>query len=146
MDANGINQHHDAVTGTARQAVADDYAKRILDAVDESNTEYSHLVGKAAFELGVEASEWKICKATNTTYLDCPIKGTEDSFAITAHNPAAVAQKVVRVKLPPASAYNVQAFNQETWEDVNTSLLCFDYLENTPDRQVLPTCELFIDS
>jgi len=29
LDANGINQHHDAVTGTARQAVADDYARMI---------------------------------------------------------------------------------------------------------------------
>jgi hypothetical protein len=29
MDAMGVNQHHDAAPGTAKQYVADDYALRI---------------------------------------------------------------------------------------------------------------------
>lgn len=44
MDANGINQHHDAVTGTSRSHVAVDYAKRISKALSVSNEPYSTLV------------------------------------------------------------------------------------------------------
>jgi len=41
LDQMGINQHHDAVTGTARQAVADDYAKRLYDGMEQSNAYYA---------------------------------------------------------------------------------------------------------
>ena len=44
QDALGINQHHDAVTGTAKQAVADDYASRLFKGMERSNIEYSKLV------------------------------------------------------------------------------------------------------
>ena len=148
LDANGINQHHDAITGTARQAVADDYVKRISKAMSESNNEYSRLVSELAADLGVEAEEWKMCTATNTTYLDCPIQDNENSFVIAAHNPAAVAQKVTRAKLPPASSYKVQAYNAHAgvWDDAPTSLICMAYMENTIVPSNTSTCELYIDA
>jgi len=34
LDVLGINQHHDAVTGTGKQAVADDYAYRLYTGMD----------------------------------------------------------------------------------------------------------------
>jgi hypothetical protein len=33
LDAMGIYQHHDAVSGTAKQAVADDYSRRLHKAM-----------------------------------------------------------------------------------------------------------------
>jgi len=89
-----------------------------------------------------------MCTATNTTYVDCPIKTDDTSFVIAAHNPAAVEQKVVRAKLPPASAYKVQAYNEHagTWDKAATSLICMDYMENTVKPSTTPTCELFIDA
>jgi len=43
-DAMGVLQHHDAVTGTAKQAVADDYNRRLYEAMDFSNKQYNKLV------------------------------------------------------------------------------------------------------
>jgi len=44
FDALGINQHHDAVSGTARQYVADDYAKRLFDAMQVNSELYSESI------------------------------------------------------------------------------------------------------
>ena len=41
----GIYQHHDAVSGTAKQRVADDYAKRLDDAMKLGKDAYSKFVG-----------------------------------------------------------------------------------------------------
>ena len=37
-------QHHDAVTGTAKQAVANDYNLRLYYGMDQINTEYGKLI------------------------------------------------------------------------------------------------------
>jgi hypothetical protein len=41
MDQMGINQHHDAVTGTGKQAVADDYNLRLFNGMESNNNIYS---------------------------------------------------------------------------------------------------------
>jgi Alpha mannosidase middle domain len=44
FDVMGVNQHHDAVTGTGKQAVANDYAWRIFKGMESSNIEYAALI------------------------------------------------------------------------------------------------------
>jgi lysosomal alpha-mannosidase len=44
----GIMQHHDAITGTAKQAVADSYNQMLEDAMQSSEELYSRLVGERA--------------------------------------------------------------------------------------------------
>lgn len=44
LDEMGVYQHHDAVSGTARQAVADDYAKRLYVAMQQNNQAYGTLI------------------------------------------------------------------------------------------------------
>ena len=46
FDVMGIYQHHDAVTGTAKQFVADDYSARYVKAQKQSLKTYSKLIGE----------------------------------------------------------------------------------------------------
>jgi hypothetical protein len=63
LDALGINQHHDAITGTGRQAVADDYSSRLFKSMEQNLETYTSLIGDRLMQ----------CTVTNTTYLDCPV-------------------------------------------------------------------------
>jgi lysosomal alpha-mannosidase len=40
LDNLGINQHHDATTGTGKQAVANDYARRLFEGMEKNNVQY----------------------------------------------------------------------------------------------------------
>jgi hypothetical protein len=46
LDVLGINQHHDAVTGTGKQAVADDYAYRLYTGMDINSEPYQQIIGE----------------------------------------------------------------------------------------------------
>ena len=44
FDAVGVNTHHDAVTGTGKDAVAYDYIKRMYKGINATNTVYSKIM------------------------------------------------------------------------------------------------------
>lgn len=56
LDVLGINQHHDAITGTGKQAVADDYAHRLFTGITSNSDVFS------------DAIERKIETKTGTKY------------------------------------------------------------------------------
>lgn len=49
MDVMGVLQHHDAITGTEKQDVADDYTQSLSQAMDKSNELYGKLLNEQLF-------------------------------------------------------------------------------------------------
>lgn len=50
-DVMGINQHHDAITGTGKQRIANDYALRIFNGLNANNKIYNNLLSEKVTKL-----------------------------------------------------------------------------------------------
>lgn len=95
FDAMGVNQHHDAVTGTGKQAVANEYAQRIFKSMESNNLVYQSLIEEAASNIaGINSNAtWEWCFRENGTFLDCPIANYDQSnanFIVAVHNPSSL--------------------------------------------------------
>ena len=109
MDDLGINQHHDAATGTGKQHVAGDYAHRLFEGMEISNKVYSQLIAEQARMMDTTTpdglrSAWSQCLRTNSSYLDCPIANyTMDqnyTMYVMVHKPSAISSNSTSVLVP----------------------------------------------
>jgi len=137
LDDLSILQHHDAVSGTAKQAVADDYAWRLFTGMKKNNEGYFKLIDETISKMtGIANQTWAECFRTNSTYVDCPVSAFEDqkdyTMNVAVQNPSTIdmSQTVFAV---PNGKYGVKVFNTESkaFETVNASVSCWDdYAEN----------------
>ncbi|KAL9679438.1 hypothetical protein QQ045_017300 [Rhodiola kirilowii] len=67
-DALGIAQHHDAVTGTAKQHTTNDYAKRLAIGETEART-----VVSSALACLMDKTSQNNCTAVSATFSQCPL-------------------------------------------------------------------------
>ena len=128
MDVVGITQHHDAITGTAKFHVADDYAWRVAEGIETSNTAYSALIDDLAQSAGISASSWQWCQRQNSTFAECPVADNtqSDNMVIATHNPSNVAMQTLEI-LVPHSNWKVQKLEtsqQSQWVDTEANVLC----------------------
>ncbi|XP_060195923.1 alpha-mannosidase-like isoform X1 [Lycium barbarum] len=108
-DALGITQHHDAVTGTAKQHTTDDYAKRLAIGASESeavvNSALSCLVNSTSGPCSTTSSSFNQCQLLNISY--CP--PTEEditegkNLVVVAYNPLGWNRTDI-IKIPVNSA------------------------------------------
>ncbi|XP_059487102.1 lysosomal alpha-mannosidase-like [Neocloeon triangulifer] len=88
QEAMGVMQHHDAITGTEKQHVAEDYAlmlhKAMLDCLETSNTALNKLSAKS---VEVPKVEYKSCLLSNVS--QCELSENNVNFVVTLYNPLA---------------------------------------------------------
>lgn len=93
LDWMGVYQHHDAVSGTAKQHVADNYVVHLAKAMAHSNEVYSQELRKVmADTTGISATNLTTCTgAQNETVAECPVSAhvNQSEFIVVVHNPAA---------------------------------------------------------
>lgn len=152
-DALGVLQHHDAVSGTAKQAVANDYNRMLYEGMQVNNIEYGKIVGeKVLNEFGHQSSgSWDQCLFMNSTFADCPVaqkvNETENySLNVAVHNPSSLDLESAKVSIPPHQNYNVMVFNKEsqTFEHASSEKACFeDHLDNK-DQTMVSNCYMNI--
>ncbi|CDW90125.1 glycosyl hydrolases family 38 protein [Stylonychia lemnae] len=153
LDVMGISQHHDAAPGTGKQAVANNYAKRMASSIESNNQLFSKIIGEAAQALaGVNANQdWEWCFRENNTYLECPIsKHSTDSklnMVVGVYNPSALTQNIVSIAVPHANI-DVKRFNQTqskmVFENANAAVICED--ETQEDGSTVKNCWLYVES
>jgi hypothetical protein len=118
LDHMGILQHHDAVTGTAKQAVAENYNSRIFRGIQATNNVFVKSLDdyvKQVMPTIQTNVPWTWCVRDNSTYLDCPVSEQPASANITiaAFNPAATPMDLVSI-IVKTPHYSVQAYNHTT--------------------------------
>ncbi|XP_041266700.1 lysosomal alpha-mannosidase [Onychostruthus taczanowskii] len=82
-EAVAVAQHHDAVAGTERQHVADDYARQLAKGWDSCQV----LVANALSLLGGTKDPLVFCNALNISV--CPLSETTPHFTVILYNPLA---------------------------------------------------------
>ena len=140
QDAQGIMQHHDAVTGTAKQAVTDDYRKRTSIALDHGKKISTrvlrelHCGGKLGDDCKLKDEDSLVwCNLYNETF--CTFTEQKRSFSIVVYNPMAEATTHwLRIPVTKSANYFVVGPNGDA---VTSDLVpILDDIKSIPTRKL----------
>lgn len=109
LDSLGVVQHHDAVSGTSKQYVSDDYSYRLQESIDKSLPVYKHEINqvlKQKYGIEVEEKDMFTCVGQqNDTVNDCPISKKDfqnkNEILVAVHNPQQKgSRQMLKILLP----------------------------------------------
>ncbi|KAF5279394.1 hypothetical protein FQA39_LY05504 [Lamprigera yunnana] len=102
--AMGVMQHHDAIAGTEKQHVADDYAKIVMKAIDENHKDINKHFMKLLNNTIEKELTFRSCLLANISHCE---ESQNDTFVVALYNP--LSRKVsYPVRLPVnGNVYNV---------------------------------------
>lgn len=69
-DALGVVQHHDAISGTAKQHVANDYSRRLQAGLDVASSFVANALRSAMLENETDLPDFAYCQLLNETYCE----------------------------------------------------------------------------
>ena len=98
-EAMGVAQHHDAVSGTSKQHVANDYAKRLAAGADVAHQTMGRILSS-----WTGAKDVKFCTYLNISV--CPATESTNEFTVIAYNPSWQERDVV-IRVPLAKRTSV---------------------------------------
>ena len=114
-EAQSVAQHHDAVSGTAKQAVTYDYAQRLAKTSTAASDFLQTAIAKVISRDGQASLNFSYCPLANVSY--CPATAGGGSIAAVIYNPAGHTlglnsslglQAVIRV---PVSSQSYKAYD-----------------------------------
>ncbi|XP_035775636.1 lysosomal alpha-mannosidase-like [Anopheles albimanus] len=101
-DAMGVMQHHDAITGTEKQHVADDYARMLYIAFEACSVNTRSALNQLTSERDSFQFEWNYCKNQNISA--CDITEGADNSVVLLYNPLGYSSdSFVRLPVPEGS-------------------------------------------
>ena len=123
--AMGVSQHHDAISGTEKQHVANDYAKRLSIGIEKSK-----VVVAEAYNSSFHVVEF--CQLLNIS--ECLAIEGIDYFAVMFWNP--LAHPVVQWVRLPVTLSNYSVFNVNTMEYTDSeNMTIYNETKAIPGRQ-----------
>nr|QHC34068.1 lysosomal alpha-mannosidase [Platynereis dumerilii] len=128
--AMGVAQHHDAVSGTSKQAVADDYALRLYKGTVRCQEviydSYNKLLSKGSDAL----PEQHFCPLVNIS--SCSFTETNTKFTVIAYNP--IGRKLVAPIRVPVTAGKFRVLNSQGQTLPSQMISVTDRTKSIPER------------
>ncbi|KAG5331257.1 MA2B1 mannosidase, partial [Acromyrmex charruanus] len=86
-EAMGVMQHHDAVSGTEKQFVANDYSRILYESMDHAGEIISKAIGKWSGMESSTAASFKIFTCLQLNISSCAFSEKSDTFMAVVYNP-----------------------------------------------------------